>query len=108
MVEVRFPSGSALLTLFLCVFCRVSVELFLAARGTEVVFPPPVLAREFRGLLIHGHFTDRIDSPTRPQSFPFLNAGKYLFIMTSNFCHLRWGNKAWCGSPCDIYIPRDG
>jgi hypothetical protein len=37
------------------------IELLLATRGTEIIFLPFVLAGELGGLLIHGHFTDRID-----------------------------------------------
>ena len=39
----------------------VGIEFLLAARGTEIIFLPFILAGELCSLFIDGHLTDRIN-----------------------------------------------
>ena len=43
------------------VFCRIGIELLLAARSTEIILFSLELARKFCSLLIYGHLADWID-----------------------------------------------
>lgn len=47
---------------FSYILFRVRVKLLLAARGTEIIILPLVLADQLRGLFIHSHPADRINS----------------------------------------------
>jgi len=48
--------------LSLYVLFRVRVKFLLAARGTEIIVLTLVLADQLRGLFVHSHLADRINS----------------------------------------------
>ncbi len=56
---------------------RVRVKLLLAARGTEIIVLALVVADQLRGLFVHGHLADRINSHTH-------------YTSGIIFCHIRY------------------
>src|SRR5208337_881782 len=88
---------------------RVRVELLLAARGTEVVSLSLVLARELRGLLIHGHLADRVDCHTIPHSLPFFASGIYVLSRSERLTTVtELSAMARAASSGRKVIPKDG